>query len=287
MENKHIGWIRVLILILPYLFVVAGFQLVAALITNIDINDRSYQETSFQRLIMSFFNLLGTFFILWIFMRFLDKNKFINLGFHTKGRLNEFVTGVGLGAVIMGIGYLILLFINEIQYKEIVFDPKEFVISILVFSLVAIVEEVLLRGYVLRNLMISFNKYVALLVSSALFAIMHGFNPNLSTFSLFGLFLAGLLLGISYIYTKNLWFPIALHFSWNFFQTHFGFNVSGIDFYSLIETEITNYNVLNGGAFGFEGSIFSITAEILGIIGIGYYYFKRHSSNNISVSNAT
>ena len=60
------------------------------------------------------------------------------------------------------------------------------------------------------------------------------------------LFLAGVLLGVSYVYTKNLWFPVALHFSWNFFEALFGFNVSGQDFYSLIDFNITEKNLLNG-----------------------------------------
>jgi membrane protease YdiL (CAAX protease family) len=39
---------------------------------------------------------------------------------------------------------------------------------------------------------------------------------------------AGLLLGAAYIYAKNLWFPIAIHFAWNFTQSAiFGANVSG------------------------------------------------------------
>ena len=64
-------------------------------------------------------------------------------------------------------------------------------------------------------------------------------------FSAMSLFLAGILLGITYIYTKNLWFPVALHLSWNLFQTLFGFNVSGKDFYSLIEFKIQENNLLN------------------------------------------
>ncbi len=63
-----------------------------------------------------------------------------------------------------------------------------------------------------------------------------------------------------------------MHFSWNLFQTLFGFNVSGQDFYSLIEFKITKKSVLNGGDFGFEGSILSIVAEVLLIIVIFYYY---------------
>ena len=81
--------------------------------------------------------------------------------------------------------------------------------------------------------MSSFNKYKALIISSILFSIMHGLNPNISLFSLFDLFLAGIVLDLSYINTKNLWFPIDMHLSWNLFQTLLGFNVSGQDTYLI------------------------------------------------------
>ena len=104
---------------------------------------------------------------------------------------------------------------------------------------------------------------------------MHGANPNMDWFSFLNLFLAGILLGMSYVYTKNLWFPIALHFSWNFFQSLFGFNVSGQDFYSLIEFNIPEKNKLNGGDFGFEGSVFSIIIQIILIFSIFIYYQRK------------
>jgi len=89
------------------------------------------------------------------------------------------------------------------------------------------------------------------------------------------LFLAGIVLGISYIHTKNLWFPIAMHLSWNLFQAIFGFNVSGQKTYSLIEFSITENNIINGGDFGFEGSILSVIAMLVTIVGIEIYYRRK------------
>ena len=90
--------------------------------------------------------------------------------------------------------------------------------------------------------------------------------------SFLSLFFAGMALGISYIYTKNLWFPIGLHLSWNFFQSLFGFNVSGQNFYSLFQTHKTNETLLNGGEFGFENSIFGIISEIVIILMVFLYF---------------
>ena len=276
-ENNNRGWQRVLLLIIPYIFIVGIFQFIGLLIAGVDYKNKPLYKTSEEHLIISFFTFLGTFCLLWFFMKFVDKEKFINLGFHIKKRLKEFNFGFGTGAIIMAIGYLLLLFMDEIQFKEIIFNPKEMIVAILVYAIVAVVEEVLFRGYILRNLMISFNKYIALVVSSLLFALLHVANPNIDFFSFFNLFLAGILLGISYTFTKNLWFPIALHFSWNLFQTLLGFNVSGQDFYSLVEFEISEKNILNGGGFGFEGSIFSVVAQFFFIVLVWRYYSKKDS----------
>ena len=207
-------------------------------------------------------------------MQFVDKEKFIDLGFKTKGKLKEFIVGMVAGLIVMGLGYYLLSSMGQLSFQSINFDIQEILISFLLFTIVAIVEETLLRGYVLRNLMYSFNKYIALILSSILFSLLYGFNPNIDTFTLIELFLASILLGQSYIHTKNLWFPIALHFSWNFFQTHFGFNVSGQDTYSLIEFSIVENNLWNGGDFGFEGSWLSIISSIIIIILVEHYFKK-------------
>jgi membrane protease YdiL (CAAX protease family) len=268
------GWKRILSFIFPFIFVTGLFQLTGAVIFDINITEINCRKTTFQYFIINFFGLTGLLLLLWFFIKFVDKEKFINLGFHLKNKFKHFYVGILLGFFIMGIAYLLLSHLNEIIYVKTVFEIKEIILSLGLFIIVAINEEVLIRGYVLRNLLYSFNKYTALIISSILFSVIHGFNPNMSWLSYLNLFLAGILLGTSYIYTKNLWFPITLHFSWNFFQTLFGFNVSGQNLYSLIEFKMTTYNGLNGGTFGFEGSYFCIIIQLILITILLIYYNK-------------
>lgn len=279
MKNKHAGWQRVLLVILPLVITIGFFQMLGMLAAGITLNDFSEDIvfTDYQTMIITFFGMLGTLLVLWVFMKLFDKEKFIQMGLHPNGRFTESIMGVLAGAIIMSLGYVILLEMGEIQFSEVNFNLSALIISILTFVFVAIMEEVLCRGYVLKNLMGSFNKYVALIISSLLFSLMHGANPNLDVFALFNLFLAGIFLGISYIHTKNLWFPIALHFSWNLFQTLFGFNVSGQDSYSVVEFSMIEKNILNGGDFGFEGSVFAVGVMIISIAIIEIYYRKNKS----------
>lgn len=274
------GYLRIILLIIPYFLVVGVFQFVGLLITGVDYTNIDAQQTSLQHFIVSIFNLTGTFLVLWFFMKFVDKEKFISLGFQIKNRLKDINIGFCFGFIIMSTGLLILIALDQVEFIEVNFSLKELILSIFVYILVAVAEEVLFRGYILRNLMFSYNNYIALIMSSLLFAVAHLANPNMNWFSFLDLFFAGILLGASYIYTKNLWFPIALHFSWNFFQTLFGFNVSGQDFYSLIELKITEKNMINGGDFGFEGSIFSIVVQIM-LISIIFIYYERIASKKL------
>jgi len=271
------GWIRVLAILIPYFLIVGIFQAAGLFIAGVDFLNESHSITNAQQATSTFFMLLGTLFILWLFMKFVDKEPFINLGFHLKSRTKDLAFGFLLGLFIMAFGYTILLFLNEISFVKININIYEIFISTLLFIFVAIAEEVMFRGYILRNLMLSVNKYTALIISSLLFALIHLGNPNITWFSFFNIVLAGVFLGLSYIYTKNLWFPIALHLSWNLFQTLIGFKVSGQESYSIIEFSIKENNLLNGGEFGFEGSILSV-GFILVSIGFIYKHYKKQEN---------
>ncbi|MDX1427704.1 MAG: type II CAAX endopeptidase family protein [Salegentibacter mishustinae] len=273
-DDKKMGWIRVLLLIFPYVIIVGIFQIIGYIIAGISFEEE-LQPTTIQSFILSIATLLATLTVLYLFMRFVEKRKFKELGLKIKDRGFDLLAGVIIGLVVMATGFFLLIVLNEINVQNFNLDLEEVLLSIGVFTAVSISEELLCRGYIQRNLMYSFNNYIALIISSLLFALAHSFNPNLSWIALAGLFGAGILLGLSYIYTKNLWFPISLHFSWNLFQAYFGFNVSGQEFYSIVEFNIAEENILNGGKFGFEASIFSLILQIALILLIFRYYQKR------------
>lgn len=262
------GWQNVLKIIIPYLFFVGTFQLIAYNYLGLDVNNyKNIHKTSLQSLTVAFSTLIGTLSVIWLMQKFIDKKPFYDLGFRNIEPLNDIVRGILLGFIIIFLGFTFLYFGKQIEIKNINFNFYAFLSSIFLFLFVAISEELLIRGYILKNLMYSFNNYIALIISSCIFSLMHSGNPNIEFFSLVQLFIAGLLLGIPYIITRNLWFSIGLHFSWNFFQgTIFGFNVSGIENYSIIQTKYNTANMWNGGIFGFEGSILCLIFQIVAIV---------------------
>ncbi|MBN1145311.1 MAG: CPBP family intramembrane metalloprotease [Bacteroidales bacterium] len=259
MKSQFKGWHRVLLIILPYVMIMGLFQMVGMVVAGSDFTDRNFNFSLWQDVIILFFTLAGTVLVIWFFRKFIDKEPFAEIGLSLKNRGKDIALGLLFGLIIMTLGYGILIMMGEIKFSNINFQPTELALSVVLFILVSFNEELFMRGYVLKNLMLSMNKYIALLISSLAFGAMHLLNPHFSLITFFVITLSGIILGLAYIYTKNLWFPISLHFSWNFFQgTIFGFNVSGQDDYSLIEQIRTQDNLINGGPFGFEGSLLSI-----------------------------
>ena len=272
------GYVRVLLFILPYLFVTAVSQFIAFAFLDLDplhsFENVMEQMSSFQHFIVSLFGLIGTLIVIYLFRVKLDEKTFFSLGFSLKKAKKDILLGLGLGLLPMLFSFLLFLNLDMIEIVEFNFIGLELFYVGLLFISVSLSEEILIRGYVLSNFMDSSNKYIALLISSFLFALMHGLNPNITTIEMINLFLAGIMLGITYLYTKNLWFAFANHFSWNFFQAMFGFHVSGLTIYSPIKLKIEP-SIWTGGEFGVEGSVLTILLQSILIV---FLYFSYRNS---------
>lgn len=130
--------------------------------------------------------------------------------------------------------------------------------SAIIFALGAAAEEMLFRGYPLQTLMRSWPHWLALIPTSLLFAAVHLGNPNtVSGFTFGNTFLAGVWLAVAYARTRSLWFPLGLHWGWNWTMgALLGLNVSGIEAITpepLLRAADKGPAWLTGGAYGPEG----------------------------------
>ena len=272
---NHRGWLKSLLFI-PLLVFSQISGLLVLLLLGYDLTEISSNIMNESVMIVfEYSGLVIVIILIWLFMKFIDKQPLIEIGFQTQGRLKEINYGILFGLFIMAFAFVFLSVIGEIVFLNYSLDFNQILLSIALFIGVSFFEEIIFRGYMLKNLLESFNPFVALLISSLFFSLIHASNPNVTSLGLCNIFLAGIFLGVSYVFTKNLWFPIALHFSWNFFQAMFGFKVSGLDSYSIIEFMIPDNNMINGGEFGFESSILSIIVLFVGTIMI-WNYFKKY-----------
>ena len=230
-------------------------------------------------LILTAFQVMGSFLALWLATKFIDRKPLMSIGLSVKDKTNEMLIGLGFALAFIGGLFLILWLIGAINITGYVgFKPGVFIVSMMLF-MAAFDEELIFRGYILNNMMDSTsNRWIALAGSSLLFALLHSGNPSVwSTWvPMTELFAAGFILGISYTFTKNLWFPTFFHFGWNFFQGLFGFEISGInvDSWKMISHENTGNvpDIVSGGAFGIEGSVITLSCTIICTYLIFKYY---------------
>lgn len=249
---------------------------------NPDSAEALFSEMSFDSpvmLILTGFSLLGSFAALWVATKFIDRKPLMSIGLSVKDKANEMLIGLGFALAFIGGLFLVLWLIGAINITGYVgFKPGVFIVSIMLF-MAAFDEELIFRGYILNNMMDSTsNRWIALAGSSLLFALLHSGNTNVwSTWvPMTELFAAGFILGISYTFTKNLWFPTFFHFGWNFFQGLFGFEISGfnVDSWKIISHENSGNvpDIVSGGAFGIEGSVITLSCTIICTYLIFKYY---------------
>ncbi len=201
-----------------------------------------------------------------LFRVFIDRRSLLSLGLSLPGNINGAAAGFFTGTALVGTASLLLYFSGHFRWTDIVADAPSLFLYLGLLATISFSEELVFRGYILNNLMESFNKWTALAISGFLFALFHISNPSINPVAFANLALAGALMGVNYLFTKNCWFSILLHFSWNFFQGPvLGFRVSGLIMPSLLKGEAKGDLLLTGGDFGLEGSIL-ITAITMIII---------------------
>lgn len=200
------------------------------------------------------------------------------LGMSLRGRGKDLLAGLGVAVLLYAVGFGTSLLMGTVGIASVQWVPRDLLGTLLFFLLVAVTEEVMLRGFVLgRMLSAGMNRFVALFLSSALFSAMHLFNPNFALLPFVNILLAGCLLGASFLYTRNLCFPVVLHWFWNWLQGPvLGYEVSGMDSgETLLTLRLTGSDLLTGGSFGFEGSLLCTVLLVGGTLAIVAYYERR------------
>ena len=120
----------------------------------------------------------------------------------------------------------------------------------------AVGEELIFRGYAFQLLVEKVGPFATILPVSVLFGLAHGSNPNSSKLGIVNTILWGVLLGVGFLRSHDLWLPIGLHFGWNAVLPLFGVNLSGLTI------EVTRYvyrwdlaPIWSGGNYGPEGGL--------------------------------
>jgi membrane protease YdiL (CAAX protease family) len=191
----------------------------------------------------------------WAIFKLYEKRKITEIG--TSGIGKNLLTGIALGFTLMSSTTLVIYLSGS--YKIVAVNAVTHLLPALAMATSsAILEEILFRGVLFRIVEEKLGSYISLVISALVFGLLHLMNPNSSLLIGIGLAIqAGLLLGVLYMYSRNLWLPIAVHFAWNFtLGGVWGAPVSGMLLEkSLITSSFQGNELITGGSFGPEGSI--------------------------------
>lgn len=282
-------WIRVVLFVITYLAVsmvmsIVAETTIAALKLNIDalagVVDGPDVAGGKILLIRVLLSIAASVLTVFFFRTLADRQTFSSLGFDWYNHQAHAATGFFLGILLLGAGSFILIANKNLFWTDITFNLSRLFMGVGLMALVSFSEEIVFRGYILNNLLQSFNKWWALIISALVFALFHMNNPGITFFAVLNVFFAGLMLGINYIYTRNLWFGLLLHFSWNFYQGPvLGYEVSGLNVQSLLQQELSGHPLLTGGSFGFEGSLLDGLLSLLTALVLAMIYKKKFAGH--------
>lgn len=212
--------------------------------------------------------------LLWIYV---DIQIPEELGFRFFSRwVLQLLLGVLVAAIVLGlIIWLEVLWGWIILTPTFLAQPLGLVAGILSLyavnqAVVAFGEELVSRGYIQQNLETRLKIPLSILISSFMFALFHvpgilynTLPPVSALLMLVNLLLGGIMLGLAFAQTRNLWLPIGLHFGWNFMLYH----IVGVRGDGLFQYQSLGLEVLTGGAAGPEAGLVG-TAGFLFLIGI-------------------
>jgi membrane protease YdiL (CAAX protease family) len=140
------------------------------------------------------------------------------------------------------------------------------------FVLVALLEEMSFRGYLLARLERSFGFRWAALVMTVLFSAAHYSNTGESWLGLASVVLVGLVFCYAIWKTGSLWWAFGWHAAWDWGETYlFGTADSGVPASgSLMRMHAQGVEWLSGGATGPEGSV--LCFAVIGLAGLCVHY---------------
>jgi uncharacterized protein len=279
------GWLRVVIFFVCYIACVSLITSMVILFTlplvttNITNDKTQLMKQAPLFYIATTLAAVISFLMVFLFRRLCDRRSIVSLGFSFSKNGGNAMLGLFTALLILCTGTLFLYFNKNLSWNDVDIQPQHLFTGAMGMLIVAFSEELVFRGYILNNLLESMNKWVALVISATLFCIMHATNPNINAISLINIFLAGLLIGINYIYTKNLWYGIFFHFSWNFFQgSLLGYEVSGATVQSIFSHQMQGDELFTGGIFGFEGSIVATVLTGGCLLLYSFIYLKKYKA---------
>ena len=243
--------------------------------------------TGFFNITVMYFNFIGIWIVLCLYMAIVPKNRPIlkAIGTAPKGNNILFLV-IGL---LIGFGTNMICAIGAMLHKDISisFDSLPVVELLLLFCAVFVqssAEELLCRGFMYQKLRKGYkNPWVAIILNAVFFGALHLGNPGVGFLAILDIVATGIFFSLMVYYTDSIWCAMAAHAAWNYTQNIIlGLPNSGIvspfSIFKLDAAAATSsfaYNV----DFGLEGTILAVSVQIAGCIVLFLLFHNKHEKD--------
>ena len=216
---------------------------------------------------------------------FLDQRAVVDFGLRFSRRwLADLLFGLLLGVMLVS-GIVLVEYLAgwleegqpsvEFRFEES--RVVEITALVLLFIAVGVYEELLFRGYLLKNMAEGWcftwlgrrgALAATVLATSLLFAVVHLSNPHSTLVASGNTALSGIMLSLGLLMTGELAIPIGFHITWNMsLCVLYGLPVSGLTMgQGLLTLKSTGPGWLTGGDYGPEGGLLCTLAMVVGML---------------------
>ncbi len=195
--------------------------------------------------------------------------------------IHNAVVGFLTGIILQSLFILIICLAGAFLVINV--NPVSALISPCAFALTAgFVAEIIMIGIVFRLLEEQTGTAMALFIFIVLFAGLHVNVKGATVISVGATAMqAGLMLPAAYVFSRNLWLPIFLHFGWDFAEPGIfgGINPSSSLTQGLLTSKISGNFLLTGGETGPQDSLTSLLLCLL--LGIIFLLLAKQKNNLI------
>ena len=206
----------------------------------------------------------------WVYASRVERREVTEL--NGSGALREWTRGAGLG-VLLGLLTLAPLWGLGIYRIEGWSNAFPLIKQMPEMVLVSVFEELLTRGVIFRIAEQAWGSRRALVFSTVFFVVAH-LPGKISLMGVLVTAAASLAFTAAYQLSRRLWFPMGMHFAWNYlFSAVFSVPVSGHEAKGWLQGSMSGPAWLSGGVYGVEASA---AALLVWAVASALFLFRVH-----------
>lgn len=220
-----------------------------------------------------------------LYCRYVEERKLKSMGFRKSNSFTEYLFGGAMGILMITMAVITVIVTGAYSIKPGTPKATTLILCLFGFIIQGLSEEIIFRGYLMTSMARRNNLVLSVIISSAVYALVHYMNSGINTIALLNLFLYGILAAVLYIKRGNIWVPAGLHAFWNFYQGNiFGISVSGsvsvsgTVFTARPDLKLPDY--ITGSFFGIEGSIY-VTVIFLIFLVIALFLIPKKKDEQV------